>query len=151
MFFLIRHFCTFSLHLNSINCDHKHFQLPIEKNIKQSDVIINKNNSNKLKKIFRLFCFVYFVLFFFFKKKRKHDCIFICIYLWMSIIRTIHGNAISKERKCARFKEKYFFKKLTKHRFQSFSLSEYIMAAFSGHIMVNIIIHRSSLVVFVHF
>ena len=33
----------------------------------------------------------------------------------MSIIRTIHGNAISKERKCARFKEKYFFKKLTKN------------------------------------
>ena len=29
-FFLIHHFCTFSLNLNSTNCDHKHLQLLTE-------------------------------------------------------------------------------------------------------------------------
>ena len=35
------------------------------------------------------------------------------------------------------FKEKYSFKKLTKHEFQHFSLKEYIVTAFKVYIIVK--------------
>ena len=49
------HFCTFSLPLDSINCDHKSLQKPIENN-DQMKVCPNNELKQICQQIFRLFC-----------------------------------------------------------------------------------------------
>ena len=113
-FFLIRHFCYFSLRLNSKNWSQTFAAVHWKKLSNGSHVIVKKNNLSKSKSIwfvlYALFCLLllFFSGVFCFFFQRKHTCVITYI------------PAVWKEQKLVCFKEKYYFKKWTKHRFRYF-------------------------------
>ena len=85
------HFCTFSLPLNSINCDHKSLQKPIENN-DQMKVCPNNKLKQICQQVCRLFVLLLLVLLLLLCFQRSPAFIITCI------------SKISKEPKCVRFK-----------------------------------------------